>query len=216
MAIISARGATLSLGSLPGTAKNMTAITNATAAVATLEASHGVVVGDYVYIRSGWPQLDKRIARASAVAANDVTLEGIDTSDTTVFPPGSGTGTVAEFTWATTLSQIEPNIQTSGGDLKTQDGTFLEHLQDQVYPDGFNAASWTFGYFSDATLSWLPAVRTAQTAQRERPFMLKTLGGQRFIYSSFWALNEVQSIENNSFRGQITLLHQGPPTIYST
>lgn len=216
MSIISARGAVLNLGSLPGTAKNMTAITNATAAVATLETGHGVVVGDYVYIRSGWAQLDKRIARASAVASNDVTLEGIDTSDTSVFPPGTGTGTVAEFTWATQLTQIEPTIQTSGGDLKTQDGTFLEHLQDQVYPDGFNAASWTFGYFSDATLPWLVAVRAAQTAQRERPFMLKTLGGQRFIYSSLWALNEVQAIENNSFRGQITLLHQGPPTIYST
>lgn len=216
MAIISTRGALLYLGSLPSTAKNITAISNAANAVATLEASHGVVVGDYVYIRSGWAQLDRRLARASAVATNDVTLEGIDTSDTAAFPPGLGTGTVAEFTWATTLSQIEPAIQTSGGDMKTKDGTFLEHLQDQVLPDGFNAATWTIGYFSDAALSWLSAVRAAQSAQRERPFMFKSLGNQRVMYSSYWSINEFASIQENTFRGQIVLAHQGQPTVYAT
>ena len=139
----------------------------------------------------------------------------IDTSDTAVYVPGQGGGSVAEFTWATQLSQIEPAITTSGGDLKTQDGTFLEHLQDQVYPDGFNASQWTAGYFSDASLAWLAAVRAAMYSQKERPFMFRSLGGQRVMYSSFWAINEFASIQNNSFRGQITLLHQGMPTIYS-
>lgn len=216
MSIISTRGALLYLGSLPGTAKTISAINNANPAVATLEASHGVVVGDYVYIRSGWALLDRRLARASAVATNDVTLEGIDTSDTTAYPAGLGVGTVQEFTWATTLSQIEPTIQTSGGDLKTQDATFMEHLTDQVIPDGFNASQWTIGYFSDAALSWLSAVRSAQNSQRERPFMFKALNNQRVMYSSYWSLNEFASIQANSFRGQVTLLHQGLPTVYST
>lgn len=216
MSIISARGALLYLGSAPGTAKAITAISNAANAVATLEAAHGVIVGDYVYIRSGWALLDRRLARASAVATNDVTLEGIDTSDTSAYPPGSGTGTVQEFTWATQLSQIEPTISTSGGDMKTQDGTFLEHLQDQVYADGFNASQWTVGYFSDASLAWLSAVRAAMLSQVERPFMFKSLGNQRVMYSSLWGLNEFASIQNNSFRGQVTLLHQGQPTVYST
>lgn len=216
MSILSTRGALLYLGSAPGTAKNITAISNAANAVATLEASHGVAVGEYVYIRSGWAQLDKRLARASAVAGNDVTLEGIDTSDTSAFPPGAGTGTVQEFTWATQLSQIEPQIQTSGGDLKTEDGTFLEHLIDQVVPAGFNAASWTVGYFSDASLAWLAAVRTAMQSQVERPFMLKALNNQRVMYASLWAINEFASIQGVSFRGQITLLHQGRPTVYAT
>ena len=216
MSIISARGATLFLGSVPGTVKNMTAISNAANAVATLEVGHGVAVGEYIYIRSNWPQLDRRIARASAVATNDVTLEGIDTSDTSVFTPGQGAGTVQEFTWATAPSQIGPTINTSGGEIKTQDGTFLELLQDQSYADGFTAAQWTVGYFSDASLNWLAAVRAAMTSQLERPFMLKSLGNQRVIYSSLWSINELSSIQNNSFRGQITLLHRGRPTVYAT
>lgn len=216
MSIISTRGALLYLGSAPGTAKAITAISNASAAVATLEASHGIIVGDYFYIRSGWALLDRRLARASAVATNDVTFEGIDTSDTAAYPPGAGVGTVQEFTWATQLSQIEPSISTSGGEIKTQDGTFMEHLQDQVYPDGFNASQWTAGYFSDASLSWLSAVRAAMRSQVERPFQLKALNNQRIIYSSLWSINEFASIQNNSFRGQVTLLHQGQPTVYAS
>ena len=216
MSIISTRGALLYLGSAPGTAKNITAISNATSAVATLEASHGVIVGDYVYIRSGWSLLDRRLARASAVATNDVTLEGIDTSDTSAYPPGAGTGTVQEFTWATQLSQIEPTLQTSGGNAKFSDGTFLEHLQDQQVPDGFDAATWTVSYFSDAALAWLPAVRNAMRSQIERPFMFKSLGNQRVMYSSYWSINEFASIQNNTFRGQIALAHQGQPTVYAT
>lgn len=216
MSIISTRGALLSLGSAPGTAKAISAISNAANAVATLEAAHGVIVGDYVYIRSGWTLLDRRLARVSAVATNDVTLEGIDTSDTGLYPPGAGVGTVQEFTWATQLSQIEPTLQTSGGDSKTQDGTFMEHLTDQLYPDGFNAAQWTVSYFSDAALAWLPAVRVAMLSQRERPFQFQATSGARIIYSSLWAINEFASIQNNSLRGQITLLHQGQPTVYTS
>lgn len=216
MSIISTRGALLYLGSAPGTAKAISAITNAANAVATLEAAHGVAVGEYVYVRSGWAMLDRRLARASAVAGNDVTLEGIDTSDTSAYPPGAGAGTVQEFTWATQLSQIEPTISTSGGEIKTQDGTFLEHLQDQVYPDGFSASQWTVGFYTDASLAWLSAVRAAVMSQVERPFMFKALNNQRVMYSSLWSLNEFASIQNNSFRGQVTLLHQGRATVYAT
>lgn len=216
MSTISTRGALLYLGSAPGTSKAISAITNANPAVATLEASHGIIVGDYFYVRSGWALLDRRLVRASAVATNDVTLEGIDTSSTSVYPTGLGVGTVQEFTWATTLSQIEPTIQTSGGDLKTFDATFMELLQDQLVPGGFNASTWTVGYFSDASLSWLSAVRTAAEGQVDRPFMLKALNDQRVLYASLWSINEFASIQDSTFRGQITLLHQGRPTVYST
>lgn len=216
MSIISTRGALLYLGSALAAAKAITAISNAAHAVATLEAAHGVAVGEYVYIRSGWAMLDRRLARASAVAGNDVTLEGIDTTDTATYPPGGGVGTVQEFTWATQLSQIEPSISTSGGEIKTQDGTFMEHLQDQNYVDGLSASQWTVGYFSDAALPWLAAVRSAMMSQRERPFMLKTLGNQRVMYSSLWSLAEFSQIQNNAFRGQVTLLHQGPATVYAS
>ena len=48
MAITLAVGTQVAIASAYGASKTMSAISNATAAVATLEASHGVIVGDYV------------------------------------------------------------------------------------------------------------------------------------------------------------------------
>ena len=83
MAITISTGTVAAIASTYGSAVNMTAITNASEAVATLAAAHGVVVGDFLEVTSGWGRLDKRIVRAKTVATNDVTFEGINTTSTT-------------------------------------------------------------------------------------------------------------------------------------
>lgn len=86
MAIIIATGTGVDIASTYGASVNMTAITNATEAVATLAAGHGVVVGDFLEVTSGWQRLTGRIVRVKTVATNDVTLESINTSSTSLFP----------------------------------------------------------------------------------------------------------------------------------
>jgi hypothetical protein len=73
-------GAILSIAKTYGTSSNMTAITNAAEAVATLAAGHGVVVGDFLEVTSGWDLLNGRIVRAKTVATNDITFETINTT----------------------------------------------------------------------------------------------------------------------------------------
>ena len=45
--------------------------------------AHGVVVGDFVELTSGWDLANGRVFRVSAVATNDITFESINTSSTT-------------------------------------------------------------------------------------------------------------------------------------
>ncbi|MBL8396294.1 MAG: hypothetical protein JNK99_16365 [Candidatus Accumulibacter sp.] len=66
----------------------MTAVTNAGAAVTTLEAAYGVVVGDYLEANPGWGRLNDRFVRIKVVSANDVTLGGVHTSST-LYPAGT-------------------------------------------------------------------------------------------------------------------------------
>ena len=77
---------------------SMTALTNAAEAVATLGAGHGVVVGDYLELTSGWGLLNGKVVRAKTVVTNDVTLEGINTVSTTKFPTGTGIGSIRRIT----------------------------------------------------------------------------------------------------------------------
>ncbi len=94
MSITKTTGLVLAAVSTCATAVNMTAITNASEAVATLQAGHGVLVGDLLEMTSGWGRLNGRLVRAKTVATNDVTLEGVNTTSTVNYPAGAGTGTV--------------------------------------------------------------------------------------------------------------------------
>jgi hypothetical protein len=118
-------GSILSFGTTLGTSKTMSAISNATEAVATLEASHGVVENDIIIVTSGWLKLNKRIVRADSVSTNDVTFEDINTSSTTRFPAGSGTGSVREVTAWTQIPYIK-DFQGSGGEQQTVTEEFLD------------------------------------------------------------------------------------------
>ena len=57
MAIIKAQGLQLAIASTFGTQFTISAITNATEAVATHSASHGVAVNDIIEVTSGWKRL---------------------------------------------------------------------------------------------------------------------------------------------------------------
>ncbi len=99
-------GAVVAIASGYGASKAMSVLTNANPGVATLAAAHGVVQGDFIEVTSGWSRLDQKIVRAGTVATNDVQLEGIDSTLTSIYPAGAGIGSVREITGWTQLSQI--------------------------------------------------------------------------------------------------------------
>src|SRR5688572_21317980 len=148
MSVSLPNGALVAIASGYGAAKAMTAVTNASEAVATLAASHGVVEGDFIEVTSGWSRLTDKIVRAGTVSTNDVDLEGINTPSTTVYPPGSGTGSVREITGWTQLSQILESSST-GGEQQFLDYQFLEADSAKRIPTFKAPAGLTFRVADD-------------------------------------------------------------------
>lgn len=145
-------GTVISIASAYGVAKTMSALTNAAEAVATLEASHGVIVGDILEVTSGWELLTGRIARAKTVATNDVTLESIITTSTTSFPTGTGTGTVREITsWAQIPQILESN--SDGGEQQYVEGQYLSAKRQFRKPTVKSAQGLTFRIADDPSLA---------------------------------------------------------------
>lgn len=135
MSVQTGAGSILLIASALAAAKTMSAISNAAEAVATLEASHGVGVGEYIKITSGWGELNGRTVRVSAVATNDVTLEDVNTTDTSRYPPGSGAGSVREVTTWTEITEIKADsFTTSGGDQQFTDASPLSSTVDRQLP----------------------------------------------------------------------------------
>lgn len=145
-------GSVVQIATALATAKNFTAITNAAEAVATFEASHGLTPGDWIKITSGWGSLDGRVVRVKAVSTNDVTLEGVNTTDTALYPAGSGTGSAQEITTWTEIQHVKADsFQTTGGDQQFADASPLSSFTDRQIPTTRTAYNINFDVMDTST-----------------------------------------------------------------
>lgn len=197
MAITLATGTQVAVASTYGSGFTITAITNANPAVATLSAAHGVIVGDFIEITSGWDLLNKRVVRISAVSTNDVTLEGINTSDTGRYPSGTGTGTGREITAWSSVTQVR-SVSTSGGDLNFADITTLSDTTQKQTPTTRSAQQIDFEFFDDPTLSWYATAQTASDSNAITAMRIIFPNGTRLLANGYLSLQKNPTIEVNA------------------
>jgi hypothetical protein len=216
MAITLAVGTVAAIASTYGASVTMSAITNATEAVATLAGGHGVVVGDYLEVTSGWDRLNGRIVRAKTVSTNDITFESINTVSTTNFPAGTGTGSIRRITAWTNLSQLTPNIGSSGGDINYADITTLTDTIKKQIPTQRNPIGITLPGFYDATLSWFSVVQTASENATATGMRMSFPNGNKLVGNAYWSLNPVPGIEDSTLRVQLDLTFAAAPVVYTT
>lgn len=216
MAITLAVGTQVAIASTYGSSVNMTAITNASAAVATLAAGHGVVVGDFLEITSGWSLLTGRIARVSAVSTNDVTLESINTTSTTNYPAGTGTGTIRRITAWTTISQITAGIQATGGDQQFADVTTLQDRNQRQIPTRRSPVTLSLPVFADESLSWVATVRSASDTATATAVRLIYPNNSRTVANGYWTMSDINTIQDDTLRSQITVAFAAASTNYAT
>lgn len=216
MAVTLTTGTLVAIASTYGSSSNMTAITNASEAVATLAGGHGVVVGDYLEVTSGWDRLNGRIVRVKTVATNDVTFEGINTSSTTTYPAGTGTGSIRRITAWTNLSQIQ-SISSSGGDLQFADITSIADTVQKQAPTVRGAVNVQITYFDDETLAWVSAVNTADAARSPYGVRFSFPNGAKTVANAYWAKSTTPAINANAaLTNQIGLTYSAEPVRYST
>jgi hypothetical protein len=182
-------GATFYIASAFGSALTVSALTNASEAVATSTA-HGLSNGDIVEITSGWGRINKRTARVKSVATNTFTLEGIETSNTSFFPAGTGIGSVRK---ATTFTQVVNvmNPQNSGGDPRNVSYRFIESDIDYSINDGFTASSYTLEIDADTIgQAGYTALKTLTDAQSDTILLIQTRNLAKIYQPCTVALNE--------------------------
>lgn len=193
MAAVVADGTIVAFASTYGVSKDMTAVTNADPAVATLEASHGVLVNDIMEVSSAWPDLDGKIIRASVVATNDVTLEGFNTASTTKFPAGAGIGSVREITAFTNIAQIL-TIAVEGGDPQYLDYQFLNELRQRRIPLAKSPLSITIELADDITLAQQAAIRAIEAAGVPSAMRWTLPNGSVVYLNGYWTMADLAKL----------------------
>jgi hypothetical protein len=209
-------GATVAIASGYGASKTMSAVTNANPGVATLEASHGVVEGDFIEVTSGWSRLTDKIVRAGTVTTNDVQLEGIDTTLTSIYPAAGGAGTVREITGWTQLSQILES-SSSGGEQQFATYQFLEGDSEKRIPTTKSAFGLSFRIADDPTLAGYILASAANDDRLQRAVKITLADGGVILYNAYISLNKTPSMTKNEIMAcEVTLSLLAEPVRYAS
>lgn len=192
MAITIATGTSLQVGKTYGGTLVISSISNANPAVATFADASTIIVGDYIEISSAWGRLDKKVIRVSAKSTNNVTLEGINTTDTTKYA-GSGAGSARRITAWDTLSQIK-SMSPSGGDIKFADISSMDDFVDKQVPVGRGASALGLVIYDDPTLAWYATLTAASDSLTPSAMMMVFPNGSRTLANAYWSLSKTPDI----------------------
>lgn len=96
-------------------AKTITAVSNASPDAVATSASHGFVDNDIILLDSGWEDADDSLWKVDQQDANTFKILGLDSSNTTFFPSGSGTGQAQLVSSWVEIPQVL-DVQSQGGD----------------------------------------------------------------------------------------------------
>jgi len=188
-------------------AKTVSAITNASPAVAT-SAAHGYIDNDELLFTSGWEDADSSIFKADQLTADTLSLLGLDATDTTWYPAGTGVGTLQKVSGWLELSQWL-DIQTTGGDARNVNVDPISRRNSISIPSGFNAMSITLTFGHDPALASQQALITASRGLQRRAFKAVIAGGMTGYFYGNVSMSEMPTITKgqvNRVTASVTVL----------
>lgn len=178
-----------------GSALTVTGATNANPTVLTSTA-HGLATGDFVEVTSGWSRISNRIFRVIELTADTFSLEGVDTTDTSVYPAGSGTGSVRKITGWTQIQQVL-STTSSGGDQQFVNYQFLEDDHETRKPTIKAAAGLDMSIADDPTLAGYILLSAANDDRQPRALKAVLSNGSILLYNAYLSLDKTPSLTAN-------------------
>lgn len=185
-------GATFQYSVTFASPKTISAVTNANPAVLT-STSHGYSDNDEFLFLSGWSDANNTVFRANQLTADTFEALGLDSSNTTYFGAGTGTGTTSKISGWTEIPQVL-TIATSGGDTKYTDVQLLAARQSIKIPTGFNAATTTLSLAHDPANATYQAMLGISRAFTLCAFRIVGGGGTTYGYG-YMTVNEAPKMQ---------------------
>ena len=176
-------------------AKTITALTNANPAVATSTA-HGYATDDEILLTSGWEDATDSVYKVTVIDANSFSIQGLDTSDTSFFPAGTGTGSAQKLSSWTTIPQVL-TISSSGGDARFTDVAPLSKRNAVKIPTGFNATSVTLSLAHDASNANYQTMLGISRTLTKVAFKQVISGGATTYGYGYMNVSEMPKLNNN-------------------
>lgn len=190
-----------------------TAISNASEAVATVVGGT-IAAGDIVLLSSGWSKLDNKVVRVKAATATAITLEGVDTTDTQIYPVLSGIGTMKKILTWVQIPQVT-DLAFSGGEQNYLDVVFLENDQGKQIPTDKSAASMVLTIADDPAQPFNGVLMKADAGKQVEAARLNLPGNDTLLYGAYTSFSKQPAVSrNNLLTRTVNLALQSEPTRY--
>ena len=199
MAVSLPNGVIIALATAYGQPTNVTSISNANPGVASSPA-HGLANGTLFELKSGWQRVNERILRVADAASGAFDLDGIDTTSTVQYPPGTGGGILREITAFTQITQIL-ETSTSGGEMQFATYSFLENDFESQIPTQASAQSLALTIADDPTLPGYQALKAAAELREIRALRVTFPNGSLILYNGYVSFNETPSMTKGEVMG---------------
>ena len=176
-------------------AKTISALSNANPAVAT-SVAHGYTTGDEIVLTSGWEDATDSVFKITVLTADTFSITGLDTSNTSYFPAGTGTGTAQKISGWTSIPQVL-TVSGSGGDARFTDVQLLSKRNALKIPTGFNATSITMSLAHDpAQANYITMVGISRNLSKVA--FKQTISGGAVTYGyGYLSVSEMPKLNNN-------------------
>lgn len=214
MAISLPNGAIVAIASSYAAGNTITALSNANPAIAT--ATNTLAAGDFVEITSGWSRLTNKVVRvpAAGLTGSAFGLEGYDTTLTTIYPAGSGTGSYRKIGGWTQIAQVLSS-SSSGGEQQFLEYQLLEADSQKRIPTFKSAAGLTLSIADDPTLAGYIACSVANDDRAQRAVRITLPNGSILLYNAYISLNKTPSLTVNEIMAcEVTLSLLAEPVRY--
>ena len=140
-------------------------------------------------VTSGWSRLTNKVVKAGTPSTNDVPLVGIDTTLTSIYPSGSGTGTIREITTWTQVAQVLSS-QTDGGEQQFVTYQFLESDAEKRIPTVKAPVVSRLSIADDDTQPGFIALSAANDDRLQRAVKATLPDGSVLLYNAYISLNK--------------------------
>lgn len=199
MAYYYPEGSKIYYSSTFATAKTVSAVTNASPAVATSTA-HGYSDLDPILFNSGWEDAADTIWEVDSQTADTFNITGLDASSTTYYPAGTGIGTAQKVSSWVEVPQIL-DISSTGGGPKYGTVSPLSRRNDIKTPIGFEAMSIDIGLGYDATnATWQSMLGLTRTFTKVAIKIVVPGGGRLYGYGNLIASEMVEITKGNALK----------------
>ena len=176
-------------------------------------------VGDWVEVTApGWGRINGRVVRAApGTTATSLLLEGINTSDTELYPAGLvGAGSVRKIAAWSEITQVK-SVATTGGEQQFADATDINDVTAKQIPTIRSAMSMTLTLLDDPTLSFYADVTKADESRS--PYAVRFVFANKSVMGGnvYWSLKRVPNVTANEvMTGEIVLSFSSDPIRYAS